>query len=118
MDRRGPRIVAHSHPERHDHHRRPGREIDGAAGSALAPHEETRGGRAGVVFPGVSFVAIWPELIVAITAVVVLMVGLYVDEENRRSLGYLSLAGLVVAFIVDLAQWDHPVTSGMSATFS
>ena len=70
-----------------------------------------------MVFPTVSFAAIWPQVIVAVTAVIVLMSGLYVAEERRYILGYLGIVGLVVAFVVDLAQWNHPVTS-MNQTFS
>lgn len=67
-------------------------------------------------FPAVSFAAIWPVTIVTATAVFVLMLGLYTAEERRHTLGYWSIAGLSLAFVVNLFQWDHKVTS-MAETF-
>ncbi len=71
-----------------------------------------------MIFPTVSFAAIWPEVIVTITAVIVLMTGLFVAEESRRMLANLAIVGLVIAFVVDLVQWNNSITGMATGSFS
>ncbi len=47
----------------------------------------------------VDFTVILPELIVALSAIVVILADLYLPRSQRRALAYLSLLGLVVALI-------------------
>jgi NADH-quinone oxidoreductase subunit N len=56
----------------------------------------------------VDFTVVLPELIVAITAMVVIVADLYLPRSQRVWLAYLSLAGLVASFIDVLVQHaDH-----------
>jgi NADH-quinone oxidoreductase subunit N len=47
----------------------------------------------------VDFTVVLPELIVALTAIVILLADLYLPRSQRRLLAYLSLIGLVASFI-------------------
>jgi len=51
----------------------------------------------------ISWPPILPLIVVAIAAVAVLLVGVHVEDEDSEALGWLSLAGLGVAFILSLA---------------
>ena len=54
----------------------------------------------------VDFTVVLPELIVTLTALIVIVADLYLPVSQRRWLGWLSLAGLVAAFIDVIAQHD------------
>jgi NADH-quinone oxidoreductase subunit N len=54
----------------------------------------------------VDFTVVLPELIVAITALVVLVADLYLPRTQRSLLAYASIAGLVIAFVVACVQHD------------
>jgi NADH-quinone oxidoreductase subunit N len=53
--------------------------------------------------PNLNLTSLYPLLVVTATAVLVLLADLVLP--NKRTLGYLSLAGIVVAFIVALTLW-------------
>lgn len=54
----------------------------------------------------VDFTVVLPELIVALTAMAIIVVDLYLPQSMRRLLGWLSIAGLVASFISVLALHD------------
>jgi NADH-quinone oxidoreductase subunit N len=54
----------------------------------------------------VDFTVVLPELIVALTAMAIIVVDLYLPQSMRRVLGWLSIAGLVASFISVLALHD------------
>jgi NADH-quinone oxidoreductase subunit N len=54
----------------------------------------------------VDFTVVLPELIVAITALVLIVADLYLPRSQRRLLGWLSIAGLAASFIAVAVQRD------------
>src|SRR5262245_46788544 len=56
-------------------------------------------------FPTINFSALAPELIVIVTAFLVMFLELFV--ENKRWLGYLSLLGLAMAGIVSVVMLNN-----------
>lgn len=65
-----------------------------------------------LVFPSLNFVAIAPQLVVLGTAILVLLVELV--WSNKKGLGVLSLAGVVVAGILALLSLIHSPGSALS----
>jgi NADH-quinone oxidoreductase subunit N len=51
----------------------------------------------------ISWPPILPLIVVAIVAIVVLLIGVHVDDDDSEGLGWLSLAGLGVALILSIA---------------
>jgi len=62
----------------------------------------------------ISWPPILPLIAVTIAAVVVLLVGVRIDDEDSEGLGWLSLAGLGIAFVLSLAL----VGQGQDVTFA
>jgi NADH-quinone oxidoreductase subunit N len=56
---------------------------------------------------GIDYVAILPELVVVVTAVVVLLLELVVSPGRRRWLAAVSVAGLLAALVANLALWGQ-----------
>jgi len=54
----------------------------------------------------VDYTVILPELIVALSAIVVMLADLFLPRSQRRALAYLSLVGLVAAFVAVLVLRD------------
>ena len=65
--------------------------------------------------PPVDMVAILPLIIVSVTAMVVLIVGLFVRHEQSPVLAAISLVGVALAFVATIALWgqDRSAFSGL-----
>lgn len=62
-----------------------------------------------LAMPAINFAAIMPETILALVAMVLLLVNVFVQAEQKAYLGYLSLIGIVVAFFPIVSGWNAPV---------
>lgn len=60
-----------------------------------------------ITLPPVDLGAITPELIVTGTALVILLVDLFLPRDRKTPLAYLSLLGLVLAFAASLPLWGR-----------
>jgi NADH-quinone oxidoreductase subunit N len=61
-----------------------------------------------IVMPAINFAAILPETILSVVAMALLLVNVLVPSEQKAYLGYLSLVGIVVAFIPVIGGWGTP----------
>src|SRR6266567_978873 len=62
-----------------------------------------------LAMPAINFAAIMPETILSIVAMALLLVNVFVPTEQKAYLGYLSLIGIVVAFVPVVTGWSAPV---------
>ncbi|HYS44613.1 MAG TPA: NADH-quinone oxidoreductase subunit N, partial [Geobacteraceae bacterium] len=62
-----------------------------------------------LAMPAINFAAIMPETILSIVAMALLLVNVFVPTEQKAYLGYLSLIGIVVAFVPVVTGWNAPV---------
>ena len=67
--------------------------------------------------PIVDITAVYPEVIVALTGLLVLAVDIFIRPHNKTSLSVISLAGLFLAMLISMLYWDRSETafSGMVA---
>lgn len=63
-----------------------------------------------LTIPPVNVITLVPQIVVAVTAMLVLLVDLWTPADRKRYLAQVSLAGLVVAFVVTLALWGRNET--------
>ena len=61
-----------------------------------------------LAMPAINFAAIMPETILSIVAMALLLVNVFVPTEQKAYLGYLSLIGIVVAFVPTVTGWNAP----------
>lgn len=61
-----------------------------------------------IVMPAINFAAILPETILSVVAMALLLVNVFVPSEQKAYLGYLSLVGIIVAFIPVIGGWGTP----------
>src|SRR5664279_4199261 len=61
-----------------------------------------------IVMPAINFAAILPETILSVVAMALLLVNVLVPSEQKAYLGYLSLVGIIVAFIPVIGGWGTP----------
>ena len=59
--------------------------------------------------PAINFAAIMPETILCLVAMVLLLVNVFVPTEKKAYLGYLSLIGIIGAFVTVVSGWNAPV---------
>ena len=59
-----------------------------------------------ISIPTLNFVVIAPEIVVLITALMVMIVDLFLAKEQRGRLAWLSLVGVLAAAVVSYAIWD------------
>jgi NADH-quinone oxidoreductase subunit N len=60
-----------------------------------------------IVIPPVSLKIIAPQLIVALSAIVVLVVDLVLPRDRKSALAYLSLLGLALSFVASILLWGQ-----------
>ncbi len=60
-----------------------------------------------VVIPAINWNVIGPELILSLTAMVLLLLTVLVKKEGQRVIPYLSLAGVVVSLILCFSLWGQ-----------
>ena len=60
-----------------------------------------------IVIPAVNLRVIAPQLIVALSAMVVLMVDLALPRDRKSALAYLSLLGLALSFVASILLWGQ-----------
>ena len=60
-----------------------------------------------VVFPPINWNAIGPELILSLTAMVLLLLTVLVKKEGKGVITYLGLAGVVVSLILCYSLWGQ-----------
>jgi len=60
-----------------------------------------------ISIPTLNFLVIAPEIVVLITALVVMIVDLFLTKEQRSRLAWLSLVGVLAAAAVSYAIWDE-----------
>ncbi len=62
-----------------------------------------------IVFPVINLKSIFPELMVVITALVVLLCDLFLSKDKKAPLPFLSILGLVCALIFSVSMWREGV---------
>ncbi|MBW2554311.1 MAG: NADH-quinone oxidoreductase subunit N, partial [Deltaproteobacteria bacterium] len=62
-----------------------------------------------IVFPVINLKSIFPELMVVITALVVLLCDLFLSKDKKAPLPFLSILGLVFALIFSVYMWREGV---------
>ncbi|MFQ5813412.1 MAG: NADH-quinone oxidoreductase subunit N, partial [Anaerolineae bacterium] len=60
-----------------------------------------------IVIPAVNLRVIAPQLIVALSAMVVLVVDLALPRDRKSALAYLSLLGLALSFVASVLLWGQ-----------
>ncbi len=60
-----------------------------------------------IVIPAVNLKVIAPQLIVALSAMVVLVVDLFLPRDRKSALAYLSLLGLALSFVASILLWGQ-----------
>lgn len=55
----------------------------------------------------INYFAVLPEIILAVVGIVLMVLIPFTRPENQHKLGYLALAGLVLAVIATVSQWGH-----------
>ena len=60
-----------------------------------------------IVIPPVSLKIIAPQLIVALSAIVVLVIDLILPRDRKSALAYLSLLGLALSFVASILLWGQ-----------
>jgi len=68
-----------------------------------------------IVIPAINMAVIAPEVILSLFAMAVLLINVFVKGESKAYLGYLSMAGIVVAFFSLISGWGCP-TEAFSGT--
>lgn len=53
----------------------------------------------------INYVAVFPEIVLAVTGIVLMVLIPFVSRERQARLGYLALAGVIVAMIAAAVQW-------------
>jgi NADH-quinone oxidoreductase subunit N len=61
-----------------------------------------------IAMPAINFAAIMPETILSVVAMALLLVNVFVPSERKAYLGYLSLVGIIVAFVPVIGGWGSP----------
>jgi len=64
-----------------------------------------------IVPPIINLKVILPELVMVITALVVLLLDLILSKDRKVSLGYLSLLGLAVSLVFSIGMWKGGVST-------
>ena len=62
-----------------------------------------------IVFPVINLKSIFPELMVVITALVVLLCDLFLSKDKKAPLPFLSILGLVFSLIFSVSMWREGV---------
>lgn len=62
--------------------------------------------------------AIWPEVVVTLTLLLVLVVDLIGDQSTRRVLPFLAVSGLVGGLVTLVLQWQHPDMESFLGSFT
>ena len=62
-----------------------------------------------LVIPKVNLAAIFPELMVTLVALVVLLLGVFARKERGTALAFISLFGLLAAMVSAVAMWGRHV---------
>ena len=65
-----------------------------------------------LAMPAINFAAIMPETILSVVAMALLLVNVFVPSEHKAYLGYLSIIGLIVAFIPDCRRLERTSRAG------
>ena len=60
-----------------------------------------------VVIPVINWTVIGPELVLSLTAMVLLLLTVFLKKEDRRVIPYLSLAGVAVSLILCFSLWGQ-----------
>ena len=61
-----------------------------------------------MIFPMTDLNIIQPFLIVSLTGLAVLIIDLFISKDRKWLLGYLSIAGLILAGYVTVKLWGNP----------
>ncbi|MCK5423122.1 MAG: NADH-quinone oxidoreductase subunit N, partial [Deltaproteobacteria bacterium] len=64
-----------------------------------------------IVAPVINLKVILPELVMVITALVVLLFDLVLSKDKKSLLGYLSLLGLAISLIVSIGMWKEGIST-------
>jgi NADH-quinone oxidoreductase subunit N len=64
-----------------------------------------------IVAPVINLKVILPELVMVITALVVLLLDLVLSKDKKSLLGYLSLLGLAISLIVSISMWRGGIST-------
>ena len=64
-----------------------------------------------IVAPVINLKVILPELVMVITALVVLLFDLVLSKDKKSLLGYLSLLGLAISLIVSISMWKGGIST-------
>ena len=62
-----------------------------------------------IIFPVINLKSIFPELMVVITALVVLLCDLFLSKDKKAPLPFLSILGLVFSLIFSVSMWREGV---------
>ena len=62
-----------------------------------------------IIFPVINLKSIFPELMVVITALVVLLCDLFLSQDKKAPLPFLSILGLVFSLIFSVSMWREGV---------
>ncbi len=68
-----------------------------------------------IVIPAINMAVIAPEVILSLFAMALLLINVFVKGESKAYLGYLGIAGIVVALFTLVSGWGFP-TEGFSGT--
>ena len=68
-----------------------------------------------LAMPAINFAAIMPELILSVVAMALLLVNVFVPSEQKAYLGWLSLIGIIIAFVPVVGGWNAPQSGFNSA---
>src|ERR1039457_5642914 len=70
------------------------------------------------VMPAINFAPIMPETILSVVAMALLLINVFIPTEKKAYLGYLSLIGILLAFIPVISGWNAPpeLQSGFSGS--
>ena len=60
-----------------------------------------------VVIPVINWSVIGPELVLSLTAMVLLLLTVFLNKEGRKVIPYLGLAGVAVALILCFSLWGQ-----------
>ncbi len=58
--------------------------------------------------PVLNIMAILPIILIAITGLALMFIELWLPDDQKQLVGWLSLIGIAAAFVVVLTQWNHP----------
>ena len=61
-----------------------------------------------ITIPAINLASIMPEIILSVVGMALLLINVFVPSEKKGYLAWLSVAGLVVTFIVTVSGWGSP----------